>query len=75
MDANAFYNEDKGVNYAEARYLCYYLQEQGVLVSDAGTDDRFRRGESIAKHQIREVICVPMKGRRHLSTPRGSQEA
>ena len=42
----------------------YVLKEkQGVLVSDAGTDDRFRRGESIAKHQIREVICVPMKGR------------
>ena len=32
MDANAFYNEDKGVNYAQARYLCYYLQQQGVLV-------------------------------------------
>jgi hypothetical protein len=32
MDSNAFYNEDKGVNYAQARYLCYYLQEQGVLV-------------------------------------------
>ena len=32
MDASAFYNEDKGVNYAQARYLCYYLQEQGLLV-------------------------------------------
>lgn len=32
MDTNAFYNEDKGVNYAQARYLCYYLQETGVLV-------------------------------------------
>jgi hypothetical protein len=32
MDANSFYNEDKGTNYAQARYLCYYLQEQGVLV-------------------------------------------
>lgn len=32
MDENAFYNEDKGVNYAQARYLCYYLQEKGVLV-------------------------------------------
>ena len=32
MDENAFYNEDKGVNYAQARYLCYYLQQQGVLV-------------------------------------------
>ncbi len=28
----AFYNEDKGTNYGQARYLCYYLQEQGLLV-------------------------------------------
>ncbi len=26
-----FYEKDKGVNYAQARYLCYYLQEQGLL--------------------------------------------
>src|SRR6266545_2884232 len=32
MDENAFYNEDKGVNYAQARYLCYYLQEKRLLV-------------------------------------------
>ena len=32
MDANAFYNQDKGVNYAQARYLCYYLQEKNLLV-------------------------------------------
>jgi signal transduction histidine kinase len=38
-------------------------QRVGVLLSDAGADERFNRGESIARHQIREVICVPMKGR------------
>ena len=27
-----FYEEDKGTNYAQARYLCYYLQEKGLLV-------------------------------------------
>jgi hypothetical protein len=27
-----FYNHDKGANYAQARYLCYYLQEKGLLV-------------------------------------------
>lgn len=27
-----FYNEDKGTNYAQARYLCYYLQERKLLV-------------------------------------------
>ena len=31
MDANAFYNEDKGTNYGQARYLCYYLQEKELL--------------------------------------------
>lgn len=32
MDAGVFYNEDRGTNYAQARYLCYYLQEKGLLV-------------------------------------------
>ena len=26
-----FYHEDPGTNYSQARYLCYYLQEQGLL--------------------------------------------
>lgn len=26
-----FYNDDPGTNYAQARYLCYYLQQQGKL--------------------------------------------
>ncbi len=42
----------------------YVLQErQGVLVSDAAHDERFNTGQSIVKFGIREVICVPMKGR------------
>jgi hypothetical protein len=28
---NEFYGDDKGTNYAQSRYLCYYLQEQGKL--------------------------------------------
>ena len=27
----AFYTADPGTNYSQARYLCYYLQEQGLL--------------------------------------------
>ncbi|MBS0204734.1 MAG: hypothetical protein JSS49_17655 [Planctomycetes bacterium] len=26
-----FYSDDKGTNYSQARYLCYYLQEHGLL--------------------------------------------
>lgn len=29
---NEFYTKDKGTNYGQARYLCYYLQEKGLLV-------------------------------------------
>jgi hypothetical protein len=31
-DTQGFYYEDKGTNYSQARYLCYYLQERGLLV-------------------------------------------
>ena len=30
--AGAFYTADPGTNYAQARYLCYYLQQNGLLV-------------------------------------------
>lgn len=41
-------------------------EKQGVLVSDVFADDRFRGVESLHKHNIREAICVPMKGRREV---------
>ena len=31
MSDAEFYREDTGTNYAQARYLCYYLQEKGLL--------------------------------------------
>ncbi len=30
-DRRGFYDDDPGTNYAQARYLCYYLQESGKL--------------------------------------------
>lgn len=30
--SNEFYGDERGTNYAQARYLCYYLQEKGLLV-------------------------------------------
>jgi len=32
MDRNTFYGDRTGVHYAQSRYLCYYLQERGLLV-------------------------------------------
>jgi signal transduction histidine kinase len=42
----------------------HVLKERvGVLCSDAARDERFSTGQSIIRYGIREVICVPMKGR------------
>ena len=32
LDSRAFYHDDKGINYGQSRYLCYYLQQRGLLV-------------------------------------------
>lgn len=32
LNSRAFYNDDRGTNYAQSRYLCYYLQQRGLLV-------------------------------------------
>ena len=42
----------------------HVLKERvGVLCSDAARDERFNTGQSIIRYGIREVICVPMRGR------------
>jgi signal transduction histidine kinase/pSer/pThr/pTyr-binding forkhead associated (FHA) protein len=38
-------------------------EKKGILVSDATQDERFATGQSIVRFGIREVLCVPMKGR------------
>src|SRR5262249_6685768 len=54
-----------GERMAVSRTIMDYVlaEKQGVLVSDATRDDRFSTGQSIVRFGIREVICVPMKGR------------
>jgi len=32
MDSGTFYGDRTGVNYAQSRYLCYYLQQKASLV-------------------------------------------
>ena len=32
MDTGTFYADKSGTNYAQARYLCYYLQQKGLLL-------------------------------------------
>ena len=32
LNSGSFYNDEQGTNYAQSRYLCYYLQQRGLLV-------------------------------------------
>ena len=38
-------------------------EKEGVLISDATRDERFQAVQSMVRFGVREVICVPMKGR------------
>ena len=57
--------EDRQEKFALSRTIVdHALKERiGVLASDAAHDERFSSGQSILQLGIREVICVPMKGR------------
>jgi len=32
LNSGSFYNDEQGTNYAQSRYLCYYLQQRGLLI-------------------------------------------
>ena len=57
--------EDRQEKFPLSRTIVDHALQQrlGILVSDAAHDDRFASGQSIIQLGIREVICVPMKGR------------
>ena len=56
-----FYGENSGFNYAQARYLCYYLQEQGLLKKFYKTfRDRFSEDNSGIKI-LEEILNTDLK--------------
>jgi len=71
-----------GEKFAVSRTIMDHVlaAKEGVLVSDAARDERFNTGESIVRFGIREVICVPMRGRHetlgvlYLDTHTGARE-
>jgi signal transduction histidine kinase len=50
---------------AISQTIVEYVLEQGegVITTDAPTDQRFSPAQSIVDYQIREAICVPIQGR------------
>lgn len=57
--------EDRQQKFPLSRTIVdHVLKERiGVIVADAARDERFSSGQSIIQLGIREVICVPLKGR------------
>jgi hypothetical protein len=55
-DDDAFYGHDPGTNYAQARYLCYYLQENGLLVKFYRQFLASHEGDPTGLHTLRAVL-------------------
>lgn len=51
-----FYMEDPGTNYAQARYLCYWLQEKGLLVRFYREFTAARKEDPTGYETLKKVI-------------------
>ena len=54
--SHEFYSQDRGTNYSQARYLCYYLQEQGLLVKYYDAFAANRRDDPTGYKTLQSVI-------------------
>ncbi len=53
-----FYTEDPGTNYSQARYLCYYLQEKGLLVRFYQSIYKNRINDPTGYESLKNVLGV-----------------
>jgi hypothetical protein len=58
LNENGFYNDDKGTNYAQARYLCYYLQQKGLLLKFYREFYAHRNQDPTGYHTLQRVLRV-----------------
>jgi hypothetical protein len=58
LDARAFYNDDKGTNYGQSRYLCYYLQQKGLLLRFYREFLANQRADPSGHETLRRVLGV-----------------
>jgi hypothetical protein len=53
-----FYERDKGNNYGQARYLCYYLQENGLLPKFYHAFREHRATDPTGYHTLQKILGV-----------------
>ena len=58
MTDRDFYTKDKGTNYGQARYLCYYLQEKGLLVDFYHRFYRDRKSDPTGYETLKQILGI-----------------
>jgi hypothetical protein len=58
LDTRGFYNDDRGTNYAQSRYLCYYLQQRGLLVKFYREFAAHQKTDPTGYQTLRRVLGV-----------------
>ena len=58
LDSRAFYDGDKGTNYGQSRYLCYYLQQRGLLVKYYREFANNRKNDSTGYRTLVRVLAI-----------------
>jgi hypothetical protein len=54
-----FYDDDSGVHYAAARYLCYWLQERGLLIRFVQRAQALKHQDPTGAKALEEVLGGP----------------
>src|SRR5256885_12028001 len=58
FNSQAFYDGDKGTNYGQSRYLCYYLQQHGLLVKYYREFANNRKNDSTGYRTLVRVLAI-----------------
>ena len=58
MTEIGFYNDDRGTNYGQARYLCYYLQQRGLLIKFYREFYAHRKEDPTGYQSLQRVLRV-----------------
>jgi hypothetical protein len=59
LDASGFYDHDKGTNYGQSRYLCYYLQEKGLLIKFYREFYLYQKSDPTGYKSLQKVLGEP----------------
>lgn len=59
LDSRGFYNDDKGTNYGQSRYLCYYLQQKGLLVKFYREFHLHQKTDPTGYQSLKKVLAEP----------------